>query len=63
MLKKSWDCLALDGTKCRETPARNLLTLEEEDFPFIRNFGNHLPKDIASYPRRPKSPVKRSLTL
>jgi heat shock protein HspQ len=63
MLKKSWECLALDGTKCRETPAWHLLILEDEDTPFIRKVGYHLPKDIASHPRRPKSPVNMSLKI
>jgi len=63
MLKKSWDYLAIDCTKCRETHAWNLLNLEDEDTLFIRNVGNHLLKDIASYPRRPKSPVNRSLKV
>ena len=59
MLKKSWDRFVLDGTKCRVSPTLKLFTLEDEDTPFIRNVGKHLPKDIVSYPRRPKSPVKR----
>jgi len=62
MLKKSWDRLFVDGTKCRESPTLKLFTLEE-DKPFIRNIGKHLPKDIVSYPRRPKSPVNRSLKI
>jgi hypothetical protein len=63
MLKKSWDCLALDGTKRRETPAWKFFTLEDEGTPFIRNFGNHLHKATASYPRKPKFPVNRSLKI